>query len=261
MPDLNTQKAIGKLLTILDQKIELNSKINKKLEELISLIFYSQFTVFMQFKEEDFIESKVGKIPKGWRIEKLVNHIKFIKGKKPKSITAEPINNNYIPQILISTFEGGSNGYADKNNSIVSELFDPIMVMDGASSGRIEIGFCGVIGSTLAMIQSISEEISLFYIYCFLKQKEEIINKNTTGTAIPHANKNLIYDFDIIIPSMDIMEKFSNDIENIVKKIVSNRKENKILLKLRDLLIPYLISGELLILNPNKFLEDMEIEA
>lgn len=261
VPDLNTQKTIGKLLTILDQKIELNKKMSEKLEEMTNLIFYSQFTVFKQFKEEDFIILKAGKMPKGWKIEKLGKHIEFVKGKKPKLTTTNPINNNYLPQILISTFEGESNGFADKDNSIILDIFDPIMVMDGASSGRIEIGYRGVVGSTLAKIQSISKEISVFFIYCFLKQKEDFINNNTTGTAIPHASKKLIYDFDVIIPPMNVMEKFSNDAENIIKKIVSNRKENNILLKLRDLLLPYLISGDLKIRNPNKFLELMEIET
>jgi len=69
------------------------------------------------------------------------------------------------------------------------------MVMDGASSGRIEIGFEGVLGSTLAALE-IKEEYKRTLFYYYLKTKEDDIKANTTGTSIPHTDKQKVQNYD-----------------------------------------------------------------
>ena len=125
--------------------------------------------------------------------------------------------------------------------------------MDGASSGRVEIGYKGVVGSTLAKIKLNSEYATNIFLYCFLKQKEDNINRNTTGTSIPHVDKNLIKGFYIVLPPIEIVQQFSEIAEKIVHKIINNQNEIIILAKLRDLLLPYLLSGRLRKKKPENY--------
>lgn len=258
IPPFKEQQIITYFLSILDKKIELNHQMSKILEQISQAIFKSWFIDFEPVQDGEFVESELGKIPKGWKVIQLEKIIEFIKGKKPKKVVQKQLNSKYYLQILISTFEGGFNGYASIENLIVSDILDPIMVMDGASSGRVEIGYKGIIGSTLAKIRLNSEYATNVYLYCFLKQKENIINRNTTGTSIPHADKKLIKGFHIVLPPIDIMLQFSEIAENFFHKIIINRKENIILAKLRDLLLPQLLSGRLRIKNPENIMEEIE---
>jgi len=136
------------------------------------------------------------------------NYIKFVKGKKPGELFIEK-KEGLVQQILIETFERKQSFYVDPKNMVKCNLDDILMVMDGGSSGRVEIGYSGVIGSTIAKIRIINPSISSAYLYCFLKYKEEEINFNTTGTSIPHTDKDLIESFDIAIPDSDNLAKFT----------------------------------------------------
>ena len=91
----------------------------------------------------------------------------------------------FLQQILIDSFEGGKKFYADKKNMVVTSEQDLLMVMDGASSGRIEFGITGIVGSTMSKLELKKSVRSILYF--FLKTKEKdiwqtlfIIPENTT---------------------------------------------------------------------------------
>lgn len=95
------------------------------------------------------------------------------------------------------------------------------MVMDGASSGKVYIGHQGVIGSTLSKI---STDINPYYLYIFLKNKFKNISEHNTGSAIPHTNKDIVYNLKIsnnIIPN-ETYEKLLNT------RIALNNEINKL---------------------------------
>ena len=68
VPELTTQKRIARILSSLDDKIEVNNQINRNLEEQAKAIFKSWFVDFEPFQNGEFIDSELGKIPKGWQI-------------------------------------------------------------------------------------------------------------------------------------------------------------------------------------------------
>jgi len=156
------QKAIAKVLSDLDDKIELNNEMNKTLEEVGQALFKRWFIDF-EFPDEngnpyrssggEMVYSKeLGKeIPKGWEVGKLGDILAFVKGKKPSMVT-DSYEEGYKIQILIETLNGGISSYANPNNMILTNKYDLIMVMDGASSGRVEMGHEGVLGSTLSKV-------------------------------------------------------------------------------------------------------------
>jgi len=70
-PPVEEQRRIASVLSSLDEKIELNNRINKTLEEMAQAIFKSWFVDFEPFRDGEFVESELGMIPKGWEVKEL----------------------------------------------------------------------------------------------------------------------------------------------------------------------------------------------
>lgn len=253
LPSFPEQCSIAKILSDLDEKIELNNKMNETLESIAQAIFKHWFVDF-EFPNEQgnpykssggkMVGSELGKIPGEWRVGKLGDYIEFVKGKKPKD-TSEIFIEGYKPQILIENLDGKSSLYANPAGMINVVKNEPIMVMDGASSGRIEIGCEGILGSTLAKINPKTQDISNMCLYHFLKINEQDINQNTTGTSIPHVDKKKIQNYYFVIPNQLILKLFDKIANCIINRIIVNRQEIIKLSQIRDSLLPKLISGKI----------------
>jgi type I restriction enzyme S subunit len=262
LPPLPTQHAIAHVLGLLDDKIELNRQMNETLEMMARAIFQSWFVDFdpVRAKAEgrdtglppevaalfpsEFEVVNGRDVPKGWGITTLVQSVQFVKGKKPDEISDISLE-GYEQQILIDTFNGNNPIYAKNDNCVLSSEDNVLMVMDGASSGRVEIGFKGVIGSTIAKLKIINEIITPPILFYYLKTKEIEIQENTTGTSIPHADRKRIEQFEIVIPNNDLFTKYSEFAGLILEKIQNNKRESRTLAQIRDALLPKLMSGEI----------------
>ena len=115
------------------------------------------------------------------------------------------------------------------------------MVMDGASSGKLFYGKMGLVGSTLAKLEINNEYQEI--VYQFLKINEPFICENTTGTAIPHTDKGLVLSLQC--PMSEGILNYSKIFRTIRSTIISNNNEINILKRLRDTLLPKLMSGEI----------------
>ncbi len=238
LPDMPVQKKIADILSAYDSKIENNNKIIKNLEATAQTIFNEWFIKFRfpGYEKVKFVDSEMGKIPEGWEHFKLKDLFTFIKGKKPSAVS-ETQKENFLQQILIDSFENGKKLYADKQGMIVASDEDLLMVMDGASSGRIEFGITGIVGSTMSKLQLYRPIKSILYFY--LRSKEKDIKNNTNGSAIPHTDKEKIYNYKITLPkNTDGFEKKLFSYIFLIKQI---NEENISLKSQRDQLLAKLI--------------------
>ncbi len=241
LPPYEEQLAIGQVLSSLDEKIELLEEENKTLETLAQTIFTEWFVNFnFPGATGEMEDNELGEIPKGWRIVELRELFSFVKGKKPK-VTSEEFLDDYLPQILIDTFDGGKPCYGFNDKVVLAAEDDLLMVMDGASSGRIEFGHSGIVGSTLALLKIENDIKSV--VYFFLKQKESDIKANTTGSAIPHTDKERVYRYKITY-SDEVIQELEIVLSSFRKKIILNRKQIQTLKITRDTLLPKLTTGE-----------------
>lgn len=251
LPDLNTQKTIANILSSLDDKIELNNKINKNLEELAQTL-YKRWFVDFEFPNEDgepyksssgeMVESELGMIPKGWSVIEFGDIFDFIKGKKPSQLS-KIREKGYKPYLTIANIENNERNYADTNGTVLVSKYETIMVMDGGSSGKIFYGLSGILGSTMSVLTSKRHDIKMF-ILMTSKFNETDIREKTTGSAIPHTDKEFVKRIKISI-SDEYAKLFEKMVTPMFDKIINNRFEIQNLVQIRDELLPKLMNGEI----------------
>ncbi|MFX0087514.1 MAG: restriction endonuclease subunit S, partial [Candidatus Hodarchaeota archaeon] len=228
--NLQEQRKISIFLRNFEDKIECNIRIAKILDDLCNLIFKMHFS--MNENRPDL------------KIDRLKNHIKFIKGRKPGKMRYNKQEGD-LPVILINSIDTGNFLYSNPKNQILCNEKDVLMVLDGASSGRVEKGYEGIIGSTLAKLLVVSNSITKEFLYLYLKEKYNQINYNVTGSAIPHADKRYILSLKILIPDNETLESFQKIIEPYFEYRRILRKENYFLNELINNIKTNLISGRL----------------
>lgn len=214
---------IVRILDNIDLKIENCIQINKNLETLSSRLFNN-----LIYNESDIEFLELKKI------------CKFVKGRKPEEIS-EYYKDGFNNYLTIEVLSNQNQIYALDKKGIEATENDILMVMDGASSGKLFFGKEGFVGSTLAKIE-VKESYSEL-VYQFLKVNEKFITDNTTGSAIPHADKGLILNLQL--PISDILLSYSDIFKKIRLMIISNSNEIIKLQNLRDTLLPKLMSGEI----------------
>ena len=220
IPEINIQLKIIQILDCINSKIELNNKINKNLEAMASNVINSYF-------DECYDREKYNGI------------IKFIKGKKPNDVI-DYYEVGYEKYLTIACLNGEENKYANIDNMLMTD-HDILMVMDGASSGDTYFSTYGIVGSTLSKIEIINNNYIPEYLFFTLRKYKNDIQRQTTGTAIPHTNKNIVLNLEI--PKINMNDQLW--FKSILDKILQNNEENRNLSQLRDTLLPRLMNGEI----------------
>ncbi|GHV72484.1 hypothetical protein AGMMS49928_29510 [Spirochaetia bacterium] len=263
VPDipLPTQHSIAATLSCLDEKIELNNRINANLEAQAQAIFKSWFVDFDPFKGGEFVDSELGKIPKGWNIKALDEICKIKGGKRlPKGVNliTEPNTHPYIR-------------VRDMNNSIFVQNNGTLEYVDDdtqqfisryiVSGGDIIISIVGTVGLVSKIHNSLDKanltencvKLTGFdnkfsdYIYLFLTSKEgqDCIKRGTVGAVQAKLPLKNIQSIPLIIPPQDIICDFYNFTFIAMQQIANNLSENVILAAIRNILLPRLMSGEI----------------
>ncbi|MDI6915758.1 MAG: restriction endonuclease subunit S [Desulfitobacteriaceae bacterium] len=256
LPPISEQKAIADTLSCLDDKIELNNRINKTLEEMAQAIFKSWFVDFEPFQEGEFEDSELGRIPKGWRVGTLGDCVESIdnRGKTPhlaSEVTEYPI-------IDVKALSGRSRiinfGNCTKyvkeetyNNWFRSghpKIFD-ILISTVGSLAEMKL-FYGNIGCIAQNVVGFrSKNISPLYLYQYLQHiKNDLISYNI-GSVQPSIKVTHIIKHKILIPCDEKLKQFDYIINKISNMIFKNFEENQTLTAIRNTLLPKLMSGEI----------------
>jgi type I restriction enzyme S subunit len=258
IPDLSKQKEIGRLLSLLDKKINLNNKINSELEKIAKTLYDYWF---VQFDFPDVngkpYKSSGGKmvwsedlkknVPYGWDAKKLEDIFEFKKGVEPGSAEYlnSPINEHCIKFFRVGDIEGESSVYIDSRNkkySFVHEK-DVVVTFDG-SVGKVGIGLNGAISGGLRKVYDKYGKLDNSLVYFIFKDKRIIatIHKYAIGSILLHASSSI--NHLKIAYKEKIYLQFQEKIQPIYDQIIKNKKENQKLAELRDFLLPMLMNGQ-----------------
>lgn len=228
IPDLETQQKIVRILSALDQKIELN---NQQLEVLVKTgkcvydDYYKKSVESIKATEKlEFIKG-VEPGSKSYKKEKGDGDIRFIRVGDMLSDTPE----NYVDKQLCSGF-------------ILLE--SDVAISFDATIGRVSYGISGGYSSGLRKVKSEDENISDAFIYYYLTSNDvqKTLFENATGTTILHAGKAINY---FVLPYDSSIAVVSKKLSAIFSKQLSIKRQNNTLKNLRDTLLPKLMSGEI----------------
>jgi len=259
VPDEVTQKYIGNLYYDLSMAIELNNQINKTLEEMAQAIFKSWFVDFEPFRDGEFEESELGLIPKGWKIVELEEICSIQNGFAFKSSDYQDTGCR-----LIRTTNITSNGYVNNNDikflpqsfyesekykNYRFECFDTVLVMVGASIGKIglitEYNLPSLQNQNMWRFRANNREISSVYIHYVVRRVNEFVSNWATGSARDFYRKESFQRAKCVLPPKNVMKEFRLLTDSLFIQISSNIMENALLLEIRDILLPKLMSGEI----------------
>ena len=262
------REAIGYLLGALDDKIELNRKMNQTLEEMARAIFKSWFVDFDPVRAkaagqkpsglkpeiaalfpDSFEPSELGEIPKGWRVGTLGDvAVQSRRGAKPEKIDPNTpyIALEHMPRRSIALSEWGtadgleSNKFEFKKDEILFGKLRPyfhkvgVAPVDGVCSTDIVVmtprrqGWFGFVLGHVASAEFV-----------------EYTNAGSTGTKMPRTSWTDMTRYQVVLPPEPMAAKFSKMTQPSVDRIVASIHESRTLAALRDTLLPKLISGEL----------------
>ena len=238
LPPRKLQDKIVSILKSLDDKIEVNRKINENLEQQAQALFKSWFVDFEPFKNGEFVESELGMIPKGWRVGKLGEICNVFTGKKDVK-QSQPIG--LYPFFSCSPNHTYSNEYIYDGPSI-------IIAGNGSYTGRTSFYFgkFDLYQRTYACTikEGFNEKIISFLYYMMKCLFEPVKMGGTRGSSIPYIVMNDIVLQEFALDN-SLMEKYSDFAYNVMKQIQQNNQESRRLAELRDTLLPKLMSGEL----------------
>ena len=259
VPPLETQKKIGKVLSFFDKKISLNKKINKNLEQLIKYIYINWFEEFEPFKDKDFYDTKLGSIPVGWDVKPLQEFIKFQEGPGIR-------NWQYVEEDGINFL----NIRCIQNNDLVLDTAN--MISKEEANGKyahfmlnewdLVISSSGTLGRYAIVREEhlplcLNTSIIRFtpmhsfdhyaYVYSYLTSRGFYHYLLTMGSGSVQLNfgPTHLKQIDLIVPPENILKKYNDLIFPLIEQMVTIKSEISKLTKLRDTLLPKLMSGEI----------------
>lgn len=255
IPDISTQRRIVGILGSLDDKIELNRRINANLEAQAQALFRSWFVDFEPFRDGPFVDSELGKIPQGWKVGAASEFYKNITiGKTPPRKEHQWFSKESHDIVWVSIADMGNCGLSICNSS---EYLTPeaikkfniciVPVNTVLLSFKLTIGRVAIADKELATNEAIAhfqtQHNTLEYTYLALKNYE-FSSLGSTSSIATAVNSKIIKSMPWMMPSDDVLNQFHNVLSPIFNGIRNNIQEITRLSALRDTLLPKLMAGE-----------------
>ena len=267
VPPLQEQCAIAHILGTLDDKIELNRRMNESLQAIARALFKTWFVDFdpVRAKTEgrdpglpkhiadlfpdSFEDSELGEIPRGWQLAKLgdvATHIR--RGVHPDEIDATTpyIALEHMPRHCIALSEWGTAGGLGSNKF----QFNRGEILFGKLRPYFhKVGIAPVDGvcSTDIVVVAPRTESWLGFVLGHVSSTDFVgfTNSGSTGTKMPRTSWSEMARYAVVMPPEPLAQSFSEQAQPIVYRIIALIHEGRTLATIRDTLLPKLISGEL----------------
>jgi len=236
IPPLHQQKKISKIFYILDMKILSLTQQNQILEKIIQTVFKSWFLDFDG--QTKFVDSELGKIPKGWKVSSLEFLCKIETGNLNSNASVDS-GSYYFFTCSKENFR--TNTYSYDCEAILLSGNNAL----GDFSVKYYKGKFDVYQRTYVLTLKNSEIIDYPYMFFTLQENLQTFKRLSVGTATKFLTMKILNPFLVLTPPRPIHKKFNNLAKPIFMKILQNNFEINNLKKIRDYLLPKLMSGEI----------------
>lgn len=255
LPPIEIRQRIVEILKSLDDKIELNRRINANLEAQAQALFRSWFVDFEPFRDGPFVDSELGKIPQGWKVGTINEIIQILSGYAFKSDTFTEAGPYRL--ITIKNVQDGSLNI--DGAAYLSDIPDKMPQHCHLAIGDILLSLTGNVGRVcivdrdgLLLNQRVAklqpkDKQNTFFTYALFRQDsfKQYLIQIAKGTAQLNLSPVETSDTKIVLPNQDVLLQFGEIGQPLFDNIVSNCKEIITLSALRDTLLPKLMAGEI----------------
>jgi len=274
VPPLTEQRTIAHILGTLDDKIELNRRMNETLEAMAQATFKSWFVDFepVRAKAEgrqplgvdvataslfpnSFENSTDGKIPKGWEVGPILTRAQLLSGGTPKTDRREYWDGDILwasakdvsqcrDTFLVQTERTITDrGLTESATQLVPE-FCTVVVARGATTGRMVL-----LGREMAMNQTCyalaTTDKTPFFLYCLMRSQIEQLVHAAHGSVFDTITTTTFASSGVVLPAESVVKAFEARVAPFFFRMLSNVMESLSLAAIRDALLPKLISGEI----------------
>ncbi|MBE0608021.1 MAG: restriction endonuclease subunit S [Dehalococcoidia bacterium] len=283
LPPLSEQRAIAHTLGTLDDKIELNRRMNETLEAMARALFKSWFVDFdpVRAKAEgrdpglppafaglfpsEFEESELGEIPNGWELQRFADTVDIIGGGTPKTSVVEYWNGD-IPWFSVIDAPNESDVWvvdtakhitrAGVQNSSTRILSVGTTII----SARGTVGRVALVAVPMAMNQSCyglrgKAGINGNFTYFTTRELVTRLQQHAHGSVFDTITQDTLAGVSLASPPSPLIEAFETRVGPALERIRANVFSSRTLAALRDALLPKLISGELRVRDAERFVE------
>ncbi|MCK9360740.1 restriction endonuclease subunit S [Patescibacteria group bacterium] len=262
--DINEQSRIASILSALDDKIELNRKINENLEKIASALFKRWFVDF-EFPNEKgkpykssggkMVESELGEIPEGWCISSFAETIEILSGGTPKTSEVGYWNGD-IPWFSVVDAPQETDVFIiDTEKKITQQGVEnsAAQILDKGITvitARGTVGKVGLIGVPMAINQSCyglkgKMDTHGYFTYFTTRMLVETLQRGAHGSVFDTITRETFLNVMVTQPSDDLVIEFEKIIEPIMGSIKLNLFEKRTLTRMRDSLLPRLMNGRI----------------
>ena len=246
-PNEEKQKGIGTFLSKIDDKIELNNKINENLEKQAQAIFKSWFVDFEPFG---------GVMPSDWEITNLLGIADYLNGLAMQKFRPSESECG-IPVLKIKELR---QGFTDNNSDLCSQYIKPEYIINDGDvifswSGSLFVDFwcggkCGL-NQHLFKVTSSNYEKWFYYSWTQHHLSKFVALASAMATTMGHIKRTELEKAQVLIPNQEVYSHIGTLLQPIYELVINNRIENTRLSSLRDEMLPKLMSGELDVSNIN----------
>ena len=278
IPPIQEQQAIAHVLGTLDDKIELNRRMNETLEEMARALFKSWFVDFEPVRAkmegrwrrgeslpglpadlydafpERMAPSELGDIPEGWGVGVLDNAVVILSGGTPKTSVHEYWNGGIpwytakdapsLSDIFVLTTER-SISQAGVENSSTKVLPAGTTVI----TARGTVGRLACLGIPMAMNQTCyglrgASGYPNYFTYWNVRNTVSDLQARTHGTIFDTITRQTFKIAETLLPPIALAKMFESDVRPVMGRILRNLEENRAIAAQRDALLPGLVGGE-----------------
>ena len=232
--DIEVQRVIGKILSAYDDMID-NCKRQIALLEEAAQRLYREWFVDMRFPGHETTHFDTNGLPEGWKNGKISLLGNFSRG---KNMLTKDSHGGGVPVIAGGLTPSCFHDEANTSSPVIT------VSGSGANAGYAALFTSPVWASDCSFLDANTSK-DLFYIYCFIKNNPNILLSKQRGSAQPHVYAHDINETPMIIPNSDIRKAFSNIISQYFYEIGFLKKTIYDSLRVKNLLLPRLISGQI----------------
>jgi type I restriction enzyme S subunit len=286
IPPLDEQRAIGRVLGALDDKIELNRRMNRTLEELAAGLFCSWFVDFDPVVAKaagrpaahlspglaplfpaTFQDSELGEIPKGWKVTPVSDICENIfSGGTPHTQTTDYWNGD-LPWLssgetrdafIISTEKTITHSGVKNSSTRLARRGSTVIAGAGQGHTRGQTSLLlleSYINQSIVVLAADRRTASdLFLFFDLARRYEEFRQISDAHSSRGSLTTKLLGGVKTVLPSFELVAKFDAVAGPMVAQISANLRESRTLAALRDTLLPKLLSGELRVKSAEKLI-------